>query len=289
MSQTEQHCACGHPQLARLPVHGLTLEVDTSGLAPAPALSCRERVGQDMHVYIDGNRGESGDGLSPETAVKSYEDAVLALSKYDGCNTYNVYFHFADLEDQEATYPDITIYGQSYASFLSLTLTGVSYRTTKLGKIELLAGGYAALTDLCASYVLSHGWLNIYGKVALKPHASENATFHANWGGNIRFNMGSEIFLYPGKYYGVIHSTCGMVLAVGTMNFHALGAIDVETAFARARGNAVVWFNRGVGFLECAAVAGRKYMLTEQACLYSNGLTLPGSLPGVVQQGGMYI
>ena len=69
MSQTEQHCACNHPELVMLPVRGFGLAVDPSGLAPAPvpALGCRERVDQDMHIYIDGNLSESGDGLSPET------------------------------------------------------------------------------------------------------------------------------------------------------------------------------------------------------------------------------
>ena len=291
MSRTEQHCACNHPELVRLPVHGLTLEVDTSGLVPAPGPStaCRELVDQDMHIYIDGNLSESGDGLSPETAVKSYADAVLALSRYDGRNTHHAHFHFADLEDQDATYPDITLYAQSYAGFLSLTLAGASYRTTNLGEINVLTGGYAFLTDLCSSYVMCHGWLDIYGKVALKTRASKKAAFCSYWGGQIRFLAASEVFLYPGKYSAVIFCVCGTALTAGPMNFHALGAIDVETAFVRARGNAAVWFNQGVGFLECAAVSGRKYMLSEQSFLYSNGASLPGSVAGEAKNGSIYV
>lgn len=44
MSQTEQHCACNHPELVMLPVRGFGLAVDPSGLVPAPgpAPVCRE-------------------------------------------------------------------------------------------------------------------------------------------------------------------------------------------------------------------------------------------------------
>ena len=88
MSQNNE-CGCGHPQLTMLPVHGFGLAVDASGLVPAPVPTPtgRERVDHDMHIYVNGNLSASGDGLSPETAVKSYEDAVLALSRYDGCNS----------------------------------------------------------------------------------------------------------------------------------------------------------------------------------------------------------
>lgn len=37
MSQTEQHCACNHPELVMLPVRGFGLAVDPSGLAPRPS------------------------------------------------------------------------------------------------------------------------------------------------------------------------------------------------------------------------------------------------------------
>lgn len=69
----------------------LGLDLDLSALRPDPVPMpvCRERVGQDMHIYIDGNLAESGDGLSPATAVKNYEDAVLALSHYDSLRERN--------------------------------------------------------------------------------------------------------------------------------------------------------------------------------------------------------
>ena len=103
MSQNNE-CGCGHPQLTMLPVHGFGLAVDASGLVPAPVPTPtgRERVDHDMHIYVNGNLSASGDGLSPETAVKSYEDAILALSRYDGCNMRVATIHFADLDDPEA-------------------------------------------------------------------------------------------------------------------------------------------------------------------------------------------
>lgn len=112
MSQTEQHCACDPSNLVMLPVRGFGLAVDPSGLVPAPApvLTCRERVDRDMHIYINGNLETSGDGLSPETAVKGYADAVLALSRYDGCNTHAAHFHFADLDGEDDAYPDLGVF-----------------------------------------------------------------------------------------------------------------------------------------------------------------------------------
>lgn len=290
MSQNTE-CCCSHPQLTALPVRGLTLSVDAAGLlpAPAPALSCRERVDQDMHIYINGNLSESGDGLSPETAVKSYEDAVLALSRYDGCNTYCAYFHFADLADPDAVYPDLTLStSHYYATFRALTLAGVSHETTRLGKVYTTSGAYGTLTDACVSYIMSNGWLNILGKVALKPRLAEKAALHANWGGSIRFLQGSDIYFYPGQYMAAVYSICGYISNAGAMKFHTLGNIAVDFGFARAVGNGIVRLTGTVDFSDCRTVIGRKYHVVEQASVITGGRDLPGSLPGVALHGGVY-
>lgn len=291
MSRTEQSCACNHPELVRLPVHGLTLEVDTRGLVPAPgpALACRELVDQDMHIYIDGNLSESGDGLSPETAVKSYADAVLALSRYDGCNTHHAHFHFADLTNPEGVYPDMGVFAHSYSTFRTLTIGGVSHETTRFGAITFTLGTYATVANSSFASIVTNGWLHISGKIALRPTSSGTSSFQANWGGQIRFLADSEVFLYPGKYPSVMYSKCGFFSVFGTLKFHTLGDIEVQYGFVRALGNACVWFINNVDFSTCSAVTGQKYNLTEQACLVSAGLTLPGSLPGVAQQSSVYV
>ena len=292
MSRTEQSCACNHPELVRLPVHGLTLEVDTSGLVPAPGptLACRELVDQDMHIYIDGNLSESGDGLSPETAVKSYEDAVLALSRYDGRNTHAAHFHFADLADSDAVYPDLTVHSSNgYSTFRALTIAGVSHQTTMLGKVSVVAGAYVTLTNACVPYILTNGWLNIDGKVALKPRLSEKAALHANWGGNIRFLAETDLYLHPGQYWAAVYSICGYISNSAPMKFHTLGNIAVDYGFARALGNGTVRLTRTVDFSDCKAVTGRKYYVAEQASVITGGATLPGSLPGVALNGSIYV
>lgn len=290
MSQNNE-CGCGHPQLTMLPVHGFGLAVDASGLVPAPVPTPtgRERVDHDMHIYVNGNLSASGDGLSPETAVKSYEDAILALSRYDGCNTYHAYFHFADLAGSEDVYPSIDIYPHSYATFLTLTIAGVSHETTMLGRIYNTTAAHLTLTDACTPFAASLGWLNISGKVALKPSLPVPGALQANWGGHIRFLSGSEIFFNPGKYASAVYSANGHMVALGAVKFHTLGAVDAGEGFVRLFGNACVWLNQEVDFSTCSAVTGRKYNLTEQACLVSAGLALPGSLPGVTANNALYL
>ena len=161
MSQTEQHCACNHPELVMLPVRGFGLAVDPSGLVPAPgpAPVCRERVDQDMHIYINGNLQTSGDGLSPQTAVKSFEDGVLALSRYDGCNLHAAHLHFLPLEDQLASYPDIGIYPGTLRHVHHFSSSGDSHESTRLagarvsGLSHAFVGG--RLPDACAIFLPS--------------------------------------------------------------------------------------------------------------------------------------
>lgn len=289
MSENNQ-CACHPSNLVMLPVRGFGLAVDAGGLAPVPTPTAgRERVDQDMHIHINGNLETSGDGLSPETAVKSFEDAVLALSRYDGCNQYSATFHFADLADPEVTYPDMNVFTHSYATFRALSIDGVSHETTRLGTITLTAGTYATLANISSAGIITNGWLLISGKIALKPISPGTSSFQANWGGLIRFLADSEVYLYPGKYHSVMYSDCGLFSVPGTLKFHVLNSIQVQYGFVRARGNACVRLNKSVDFSTCSAVTGQKYNLTEQACLVSAGLTLPGSLLGVAANGSIYV
>ena len=289
MSQNNE-CGCGHPQLTMLPMHGFGLAVDASGLVPSPVPTPtgRERVDHDMHIYVNGNLAESGDGLSPETAVKSYEDAVLALSRYDGCNSYGAYFHFADLNDPDAIYPDMSVFTHNYATFLTLTVVGVSHETTKCGRILVAAGAYVFITNIYSTYLVSTGWMFIRGKIALKPRSPERIALHANWGGNLRLGKDAEVFLHPGKYVAAAYSICG-VISGGDMSFHALGDIEVQQGFATALGNGCVRFTNTVNFSDCMTITGRKYYAIEQGSVIAGSTTLPGSLPGVTLNGGVYV
>ena len=290
MSQTEQHCACGHPQLARLPVHGLTLEVDTSGLAPAPALSCRERVGQDMHVYIDGNRGESGDGLSPETAVKDVSDAVFALSRYDGCNRHHAYFHLASLESPDATYPEIAVGLGSYTTFGALHIRGESHETTRLCRFNNQVGSLVSLSNISVAYTQTvASWLAIEGKVALRPTPEQSSAFHATWGGCVRFSEDAEIYLYPGEYMAVCATSHGMIGSGERVKFRTLGNINLNSGFALALHCGSIQFPASTDFSGCTAVTGRKYYLEKLSCLCLDAGILPGSVAGEAKNGSVYI
>lgn len=292
MSQTEQHCACNHPELVMLPVRGFGLAVDPSGLAPAPvpALGCRERVDQDMHIYIDGNLSESGDGLSPETAVKSYADAVLALSRYDGCNRHHAYFHLASLESTDATYPEIVVGLGSYATFGALHIRGESQETTRLCRFNNQVGSMVSLSNISVAYTQTvASWLAIEGKVALRPVPGQPSAFHSTWGGCIRFTEDAEVYLYPGEYMAVCATSHGMVGSGERVKFCTLGNINLSSGFAVASHCGNIQFPASTDFSGCTAVTGRKYYLEKLSCLCLDAGILPGSVAGEAKNGSIYV
>ena len=291
MSQ-DNHCACGHPELVMLPVRGFGLAVDPSGLvpAPAPARSCRERVDQDMHIYVDGNRGESGDGLTPETAVKDVSDAVFALSRYDGCNRHHAYFHLVSLESPDATYPEIAVGLGSYTTFGALHIRGESHETTRLCRFNNQVGSLVSLSNISVAYTQTvASWLAIEGKVALRPTPEQSSAFHATWGGCVRFSEDAEIYLYPGEYMAVCATSHGMIGSGERVKFRTLGNINLNSGFALALHCGSIQFPASTDFSGCTAVTGRKYYLEKLSCLCLDAGILPGSVAGEAKNGSVYI
>lgn len=293
MTQTHCQCGCEHPQLTMVPVQGFGLAMDLSGLKPDPTPMplCRERVDHDMDIYIDGNLTESGDGLTPETAVKSYEDAVAVLSHYDGCNTYLAVFHFADLRDPNAAYPDIMVPCSHHSTFRKMVLRGVSHETTMFHSVSAGVSSNVWVVNLCSSLIRSvSGWLEIHEKVAVGPAATRKAAFLSSFGGTICLSTGAEVFVHPGNYTCIFLSTQnGAIYNVGAAAIHTLGKVDVEQGFVWALATSNVRFSNLVDFSYCASVTGRKYLLNELSSLYRVGLTLPGSLAGLAQSGSVAV
>lgn len=291
MTQTHCQCGCEHPQLTMVPVQGFGLAMDLSGLKPDPTPMplCRERVDHDMDIYIDGNLTESGDGLTPETAVKSYEDAVAVLSHYDGCNTYHAVFHFADLRDPDAAYPDIRVQHSQYSTFRDMTLRGVSHETTMFHAIIAGVSSNVLVANLCATRItVITGWLAVHEKVAVRPAATRQVAFLSSFGGTICLYTGAEVFVRAGNYTCIFLSTQnGAIYNVGAAVIHTLGKVDVEQGFVWALATSNVRFSNLVDFSDCATVIGRKYLLNELSSLYLGGLTLPGSLAGVAKSGSV--
>lgn len=291
MTQTHCQCGCEHPQLTMVPVQGFGLAMDLSGLKPDPTPMplCRERVDHDMHLYIDGNLTESGDGLTPETAVKSYEDAVAVLSHYDGCNTYRAVFHFADLRDPNAAYLDIAVPRSHHSTFRNMALRGVSHETTMFGAINGNPSGSISVANLCATRItVTAGWLEVHEKVAVRPAATRKDAFNASFGGTICLYTGAEVFVRAGNYTSLFRSIQnGAIYNVGAAAIHTLGKVDVEQGFVWALATSNVRFSKLADFSDCASVTGRKYLLSELSSLYLGGLTLPGSLAGVAKSGSV--
>lgn len=291
MSRTEQSCVCNHPELVRLPVHGLALEVDTSGLVPAPgpALACRERVDQDMHIYIDGNLSESGDGLSPETAVKSYADAVLALSRYDGCNLHAAHLHFLPLEDPDASYSDFTVYTVTYNSFTTLSISGESHETTRLGSCTFYIGTRIAISNICLESLTCLGsYTYISGNMSFKPR---NARYiiDLNHGGYLAVLEDANVYFNNCSCLSCIKITRSMAGLAAGSKFYTVGDISVSVAFMYAQYNSTFTMGKTVDFSGCASVTGKRYRLGGLSYLYSNGISLPGNQAPQVETGSVYV
>lgn len=290
MSQTEQHCACDPSKLVMLPVRGFGLAVDPSGLAPAPgpATACRERVDQDMHIYIDGNLSESGDGLSPETAVKSYADAVLALSRYDGCNTHAAHFHFADLDGADDAYPDLGVFPHNYATFRTLAIAGVSHETTNLGTCIVHPGCEVYISDACLTCARNFSsFVQLRSSIAFNPRNKKYAIM-SQYGGVVSCAADSEIYFHSGTYASCVFVMHSMFYNSGSCKFHTLGPVSVETGFLCGTRNAAINLNEAVDYTNCTAVSGKKYYANFLSNIYTGGKTLPGSLDGQVYNGSIY-
>lgn len=149
--QNQNTCLC-HQNLTELPIHGLKIAVDTSALAlcdckDGGTAAGRHRVTEELHVYVSGNLTESGDGLTPETAVKSYEDAVDVLSLYDGCNKYIAHLHFADLAAGQK-YLDVIVVSAHHTSFKYMHIHGQSHDTTVFSAIYATLNAYVVISNV---------------------------------------------------------------------------------------------------------------------------------------------
>lgn len=146
-----------------------------------------------MDISINGNLTASGDGLSPESAVKSYEDAVLALSRYDGCNLYNAHFHFADLVDPEATYPAFTMFSSHFSTFSRIDISGESHETTRLGECVVNNGIIVTVSNVCMEHIDSIGSVTeLCGQVAFTPGENKYAIL-STYGGHFFFAPQTDI------------------------------------------------------------------------------------------------
>lgn len=273
-------CPCDCGPFIKLPVCGLDLP-------SVPVMTGRERVDHDMHIYINGNLESSGDGLSPETAVKSYEDAVLALSRYDGCNTYSAYFHFLSLNDSQAVYPDFTVYHGNYATFNCLYISGESNETTHIGACALQRGVHATISDICVRYIETMGASCILsGKVSFTPGSDKYALI-IKYGGNLSFLPQTKLFLNPGTYQGFVYAINANII-FHHVQCYTTGAVTMEYGFIYARYNSTVLVYSTSSFSGCTSVSGKKYYLRGLSYVGVSGVALPGSASGFASGGSVF-
>lgn len=290
MSQSNR-CACDPSHLVMLPVRGFGLAVDPSGLVPAPAPTpiCRKRVDQDMHIYINGNLSESGDGLTPETAVKSYQDAVLTLSRYDGCNLYGAHLHFLPLEDPEASYQGLTVFPGTYSTFTMLCICGESHETTSLGYCSFHMGTRITVSNVSMMSLTCIGsYTYISENVAFKP---DNVSYviNVNYGGCLYIQDNAKIYFHSCSCAACIKITGSMVFLSNGSRFYTAGNITASVAFLYAQFHGAVSMGNTVDFSGCTSVAGKKYRLLGLSYIHSNGVTLPGNQAPMVENGSLYV
>lgn len=297
MTQSDCQCGCDHPQLTMLPVRGISLAVDASGLIPAPIptptpnpeIGCRERVTEDLHIYIDGNLETSGDGLTPQTAVKSYEDAVLALSRYDGCNLYRAHLHFMSLQDQDTTYPDFTMFHSHYASFSTVYISGESHETTKLGSCTFHMGSVIYVSNISMKCICGIGsCISLTGNISFKP---QNVPYviQSSYGGCFFIIGDANIIYHNTSSISCVHITHSMLFCSSGAKFSTVGNVTVSSAFFYIQYNGSVTMGKTVDFSGCTGVIGKKYRLLGLSYINSAGNILPGTQDPMVETGSLYV
>ena len=240
-----------------------------------------------MHIYINGNLETSGDGLSPETAVKGYADAVLALSRYDGSNTHAAHFHFADLDGADDAYPDLGVFPHNYATFRTLAIAGVSHETTNLGTCIVHPGCEVYISDACLTCARNFSsFVQLRSSIAFNPRNKKYAIM-SQYGGVVSCAADSEIYFHSGTYASCVFVMHSMFNS-GSCKFHTLGPVSVETGFLCGTRNAAINLNEAVDYTNCTAVSGMKYYANFLSNIYTGGKTLPGSLDGQVYNGSIY-
>lgn len=293
---------CDHPckkPTINLPIRGIGLTIDDADLVSREEVEemireaveevrcrceVRTRVSEDLHVYVDGKLTEAGNGLSPETAVTSVEEAWAVIGRYDGCNEFNVYLHLADLEADDR-YPDINVFGSSMATFKRLYITGNSYQSTRTGSITVNSGAYVFVMEVQARGVFASNSF-----VALRRIGVSDPVHHAidaSWGGVITFSGGGEINIYPGTYNTIFRSAYNGHIYCGSSDskLNILGAVTCSNAFAAAYAQGGISLGRGLAITGGSSVSGKKYASDYMAMVKSQ-VALPGTQNGTATNGG---
>lgn len=254
---------------------------------PAP-VGGRIRVTEDLHVYVDGNRGASGDGLTPETAVKSYEDAVKALSLYDGGNTYKAVLHFADLK-ADGEYPEILTSPGHYASFVSLEIHGASHETTKILGIFVRYGSNVLITNVNATRITSENssTATVTGKITVGNKAAANLNLFLATNSATLSLYETQVYVKTANCYAVFFASISATLYVTDSVTTIIGSLSVESAFARVYFGCLYVTNSSFG----GTCIGKRYASPANGVIEVLGKganVFPGSLAGEVASGGLY-
>ena len=302
---TQEKCCCGQEKTSvllpinalRLPFCGMGIEVDPEAIKDLAGCSCeggqpqpggRVRVTEDLHVYVDGNRAESGDGLSPETAAKSYEDAVKIISGYDGCNSYNVTVHFEDLAN-EGYYPNIEVYKSHFSTFVRLTFTGHSYLTTRFTEIYLRDSAVLWITEVRVRVVqIQDGYIRLTGNIAVDEHYSGINNNFAVLGGIMSF-VNCNVAIYATQCTYLFTSTHNGDMRFSNATMVMQNQLTVSGAFALAMLGGLIFIGGNTSF--SGSAIGQKYHSTCSGMIYTgtnNQNVFPGTSAGIVDKGGQY-
>ena len=251
---------------------------------------CRTKVNDHMHIYINGNLTESGDGLTPETAVRSYDDAVLALARYDGNNLYNAFFHFADLDSLDARYPDMAVRPQHYSTFAYMNIHGNSHETTKFENIRMWVGSYATITNLsCRRIDSAQCCTNIHGKLTIEPR-SDDYCIYAWCSAYIALN--AEIYITAPSnvtqkaVFYCIQSSLITLNSNTIINISGNITVNHGTAYTHSCGV----LSSSATFNLAGTVTGNRYKATSNSCINAgnNANHFPGTVAGTTATGGVY-
>lgn len=243
----------------------------------------------ELHIYVNGNREKSGDGLTPADAVATCGDAMGLLEFYDSCNAVGV-VHFASLEAGRE-YPPICLSREKMGNFRKIRLEGESHESTMLSLIEAYSEGNIEVTNLCLRFAHAHhqGRLLLSGAMGLRPNVC-TGSLGASFAGDIRLAANTKLHVDSGVYPWMFRATSGGELHASKTGIAVTFSPNVY--YTRAF---VVSEHSGVCYVKVPEYTGKPKGKRYIARFNGGVITkssgrgiMPGNEAGVVCHGGYY-
>ena len=255
-----------------------------SGLVTSPCAGEEE-----LHVYVDGNRKDSGDGLTPAGAFATCAEAFDLLTFCSGYN-YTAVMHFASLENGKE-YPPVCLSKDKTAGFRRIRLEGESHEKTMLSLVEACGESEIEVRkfSLRFAHAHHHGRIVLSQAVGLRPNVC-TGSLGSSFGGVVQIAANTRLYVVPGVYPWMFRATSGGELYAAKAGIAVIFAPNVH--YSRAF---VVSEHSGVCHVKVLEYTGepkgKRYIARFNGGIVTKSAgrgIMPGSEAGLACHGGYY-